>query len=171
MPKGSRYSHFPRRLTCGQAFSLVEVTIALGVFAFAIISLVGLLSVGLQTERLAHQDTAISNIVSYVLSDLRGSKYATITGDTTNVTKTNFTRWYQFDADGAFLLSGTTTASPAAQASSFYLCTAQGVQVLSPKRMAVTSTIQFPFTTPAVPVANRQKQIFVTSIAPYEVTK
>ncbi len=149
-------------------FTLVEVVIALGIFAFAIIALVGLLSTGLQTEKAARRDTAMGNIVSYVLSDLHGSKYSTVTGDTLAATKTSFFRWYEFDEDGVFLLSGTNGPAPAPSTNAMYLCTAAGQQVSSPMRMQVTGTIEFPLQAVS---ANREKQIFATSLTPYEATK
>lgn len=149
-------------------FTLVEVAIALGVFAFAIIALVGLLSAGLQTEKAAHRDTAMGNIVSYVLADLRGSKYAAVTGETLASPKSSFSRWYEFDADGAFLLSVTSGSAPEPLTNAMYLCTVEGQQVSSPKRMQVTATIEFPLQAAS---ANREKQIFATSLTPYEATK
>lgn len=43
-------------------FSLVEVTIALGVFAFAVLGLMGMLPIALQTHRDAKNDTVLSQI-------------------------------------------------------------------------------------------------------------
>ena len=43
-------------------FSLVEVTIALGVFAFAVLGLIGMLPIALQTHRDAKNDTVLSQI-------------------------------------------------------------------------------------------------------------
>lgn len=149
------------------AFTLVEVAIALGIFGFAIIALVGLLSVGLQTEKDAHRDTVMGNMVSYVLTDLRGTKYSVVTSQTLAASPPSFSRWYQFDADGAFVLSGT-TATPVTQTNAVFLCTAQGSQVASPKHMQVAATIEYPLVAPA---ANREKEIFVTTLTPYEAPK
>jgi uncharacterized protein (TIGR02598 family) len=55
------------------AFSLVEVTLALGIAAFCLIAVVGLVPVGVQTNRNATSQTAATNILSSVVSDLRGS--------------------------------------------------------------------------------------------------
>ena len=43
-------------------FSLVEVTIALGIFAFAVLGLMGMLPIALQTHRDAKLDTVLSQI-------------------------------------------------------------------------------------------------------------
>ena len=55
------------------AFSLVELTLALGVAAFCLIAVFGLVPVGVQTNRNATSQTAATNILSSVVSDLRAS--------------------------------------------------------------------------------------------------
>src|SRR6266516_223292 len=55
------------------AFSLVEVTLALGVAAFCLIAVFGLVPVGLQTNRNATSQTTATNILSSVVSDIRAS--------------------------------------------------------------------------------------------------
>ena len=55
------------------AFSLVEVTLALGIAAFCLIAVFGLVPVGVQTNRNATSQTAATNILSSVVSDLRAS--------------------------------------------------------------------------------------------------
>lgn len=58
-----------RQKTSG--FSLVEVTLALGVAAFCLITVVGLMPVGVQTNRNAISQTAATSIISSVLADIR----------------------------------------------------------------------------------------------------
>src|SRR5205809_7828188 len=55
------------------AFSLVEVTLALGVAAFCLIAVFGLVPVGVQTNRNATSQTFATNILSGVVSDIRAS--------------------------------------------------------------------------------------------------
>jgi uncharacterized protein (TIGR02598 family) len=55
------------------AFSLVEVTLALGVAAFCLIGVFGLVPVGVQTNRNATSQTAATNILASVVSDIRAS--------------------------------------------------------------------------------------------------
>jgi uncharacterized protein (TIGR02598 family) len=55
------------------AFSLVELTLAIGVAAFCLIAVFGLVPVGVQTNRNATSQTAATNILSNVVSDLRAS--------------------------------------------------------------------------------------------------
>jgi uncharacterized protein (TIGR02598 family) len=53
------------------AFSLVEVTLALGIAAFCLIAIFGLMPVGVQTNRNATSQTAATNIIAAVVADLR----------------------------------------------------------------------------------------------------
>lgn len=55
------------------AFSLVELTLALGVAAFCLIAVFGLMPVGLQTNRNATSQTTATNIIALVVADLRAN--------------------------------------------------------------------------------------------------
>ena len=55
------------------AFSLIEVTLALGIAAFCLIAGFGLLPIGVQTNRNATSQTAATNILAAVISDLRAT--------------------------------------------------------------------------------------------------
>ena len=59
------------------AFSLVEVTLALGIAAFCLIAVFGLVPVGVQTNRNATSQTTATNILSGVVSDIRASPKGT----------------------------------------------------------------------------------------------
>lgn len=63
-----------------RGFSLVEVTIAMGVVGFAFISLVALLPVGLQTFRRAIDTSVRSQIVQHVFNDALQTDFTTLTG-------------------------------------------------------------------------------------------
>ena len=56
-----------------RAFSLVEVTLALGVAAVALIAIFGLLVTGTQTNHTAVAQTAASDILTAVAADLRAT--------------------------------------------------------------------------------------------------
>jgi uncharacterized protein (TIGR02598 family) len=58
------------------AFSLIEVTLALGVAAFCLLAVFGLMPVGVQTNRNATSQTAATNIIAAVVSDLRATPSA-----------------------------------------------------------------------------------------------
>src|SRR6266513_1219016 len=53
------------------AFSLVEVTLALGVAAFCLIAVLGLLPTSLRTQQASIQQTTANQIISIIFSDLR----------------------------------------------------------------------------------------------------
>ena len=59
------------------AFSLVELTLAIGVAAFALIAVFGLMPVGVQTNRNATSQTAASNIIASVIADMRATTSST----------------------------------------------------------------------------------------------
>jgi len=66
-------------LRCVAAFSLVEVTLALGVAAFCLIALFGLIPVGVQTNRSATSQTAATSIIAAIVADLRATPTTTTT--------------------------------------------------------------------------------------------
>jgi uncharacterized protein (TIGR02598 family) len=53
------------------AFSLVEVTLALGVAAFALLAILGMLPASLKTQQASIQQTTANSIISQIFSDLR----------------------------------------------------------------------------------------------------
>ncbi|PYI58832.1 MAG: Verru/Chthon cassette protein B, partial [Verrucomicrobia bacterium] len=62
-----------RRLRSAAAFSLVELTLALGIAAFCLIALFGLVPIGIQTNRNATSQTSATNIMAAVVADLRAT--------------------------------------------------------------------------------------------------
>jgi len=90
-----------RRVHPSPGFSLVEITLALGVASFCLIALFSLLSVGIQTNQSATSQTASTNILSAVFADMRATPKTTITsaqfGITFGTARTLF-----FDSEGAF---------------------------------------------------------------------
>jgi type II secretory pathway pseudopilin PulG len=61
------------------AFSLVELTLTLGIAAFCLIAVLGLMPVGVQTNRNATSQTAAANITAAVIADVRATPKATTT--------------------------------------------------------------------------------------------
>ena len=68
------------------AFSLIEVTLALGVAAFCLIAVFGLMPVGVQTNRNATSQTAATNIIAAVVADLRATPIANSTSSQFGIT-------------------------------------------------------------------------------------
>jgi hypothetical protein len=60
-----------RPLAKAAGFSLVEVTLALGVATFCLLVLLGLLPTGLKTQQTSIQQTTANQIISTISSDLR----------------------------------------------------------------------------------------------------
>jgi len=59
------------------AFSLVEVTLALGIAAFCLISVFGLIPIAVQTNRNATSQTAATNVIASVIADMRATTAST----------------------------------------------------------------------------------------------
>src|SRR6476661_1345695 len=62
-----------RKLSAAPAFSLIEVTLAIGIAAFCLIAVMGIIPVGVQTNRNATSQTAATNVMAAVISDLRAT--------------------------------------------------------------------------------------------------
>ena len=52
------------------AFSLVEVILAMGVVSFSVLSMLGLLTIGLKSDSASSSETAVTNILSSLVSDV-----------------------------------------------------------------------------------------------------
>ena len=84
------------------AFSLVEVTLAIGIAAFCLIAAFGLIPVGVQTNRNATSQTATTNIIASLIADMRATTASTSPqyGITFGTSKTLY-----FDGVGQFTTS------------------------------------------------------------------
>jgi Tfp pilus assembly protein PilV len=54
-------------------FTLAEIAVALGIFSFALVSMMGMLSVGLKNSRKATVQTSASNLLSGIVADIHAS--------------------------------------------------------------------------------------------------
>jgi uncharacterized protein (TIGR02598 family) len=99
-----------RKPLAATAFSLVEVTLALGVAAFCLIAVFGLMPVGMQTNRNATSQTAATNIMAAVVADLRATPTFNTTSTQFGITfGTNPPPLY-FDGSGQFTTSFSTNS-------------------------------------------------------------
>jgi len=81
------------------AFSLIELTLALGIAAFCLITVFGLMPIAVQTNRNATSQTRATNIMAAVVADLRATpKAATKSTQFGIAFGTNATRY--FDGEG-----------------------------------------------------------------------
>jgi len=68
---------FPFSVFSESGFSLVEVTLALGVAGFCMLAIVGLLPVGLSANRNSIGQSAAANLARGIVADLRAAKNTT----------------------------------------------------------------------------------------------
>ena len=68
-----------------RGFGLVEIAIALGIVSFALLSLIGLMVVGLNASKAAREDTVVASLSRNVLANLKTLSYPQLaTLSTTN---------------------------------------------------------------------------------------
>jgi Tfp pilus assembly protein PilV len=93
------------------AFSLIELTLALGIAAFCLISVFGLVPVAVLTNRNATSQTGATNMVAAVVSDLRAAPKANSWSYQFAITfGTNATRY--FDSQGQCSCDGAGVQKP-----------------------------------------------------------
>lgn len=100
------------------AFSLVEVVIAIGIFAFVAISLLGLLTLSAESSRRADTQAASATIVTTVMGKLSSQNFAT------NVTGLPFTNYFtvtgaETNASAAIYRCSVTDISPSDPSTNF----------------------------------------------------
>jgi uncharacterized protein (TIGR02598 family) len=86
-------------------FSLVELTLALGVAALCLIAAFGLMPVGVQTNRNATSQTRATNIAAAVAADLRGTPRANNTSSQFGITFGTCKKLY-FNSEAQVVASG-----------------------------------------------------------------
>ena len=59
-------------------FTLVEIALAMAIFSFALVSMLGLLSVGLKNSRKASIQIAAANILSTIAADIQGAQISNV---------------------------------------------------------------------------------------------
>ena len=85
------------------AFSMVELTLALGVAGFCFLAVLGLLPVGVQTNQRAISQTAATGIFSNVVADMRATPKASLTSTQYGVALSAGTpTTLYFDSQGSF---------------------------------------------------------------------
>lgn len=131
-----------------RAFSLVELAIAVGLASFALIALLGLMTVGFQAGGSAKVETVISAMAPCVISKLQGQPYGALANGT-----------FYFDAQGNEVPS---------QAEAAYRCITSVSPVTSVSGVqsnltSVVLTFEWPVT-----AATPQKATLQASVARYE---
>ena len=100
-----------RRIHFGAGFSLVEVTLALGVAAFCLLALFGLLPLGLQANQNSISQTAAASVLSSVIADLRATPRTSLTSSQYGITFGTAKSIY-FDREGRAVTPTDPDATP-----------------------------------------------------------
>ena len=95
------------------AFSLIEVTLALGLCSFAIVGVFGLLAVSMNSTRSSASDTTLAAMVGEVQADLRGRAFPDVENGLSAASLV-----YYFNGDG--------TRLPSRDATTVYECRIRG---------------------------------------------
>ena len=99
-----------RKRSTAAAFSLVEVTLAIGIAAFCLIAVIGIIPVGVQTNRNATSQTVATNIMASVVTDLRSTSKTKTTSSQFGISYTTSPQTRYFDASGTPTISLTTSS-------------------------------------------------------------
>jgi len=89
------------------AFSLVEVTMALGIAAFCLLAIFGLLPVGMKSHQNAIEQTAVAGIATGIMADLRTTPATNSTSPNYNIAIPTNTKLYLREDGSATSASGT----------------------------------------------------------------
>jgi uncharacterized protein (TIGR02598 family) len=100
-----------RRIRSPAGFSLVEVTLALGIAAFCLITVFGLLPLGVKTNQSSISQTAATAILSSVTADLRATPGTSLISRQYEIT-IGTSKVLYFDGEGRAVPPGDPNASP-----------------------------------------------------------
>lgn len=149
-----------------RGFTLIEVVMALGIFAFAIIALFGLMSVGLRNSRESGEDLALGLMTQTVVTALHSEGFASVQQNPMYASATSPALY--FDLDGKLIVDASGHPVTTVPADGAYAC---AVQRSSPTNLNTDKTmlLRLEFSWPlSAPVANRQKKAILTSLAQYD---
>jgi len=141
----------PRFRSTGRevAFSLIEITLALGITSFTLISLLGLMAVATNAEKEARIDTTLGMIVTQSLSRFTdGGLYSELSSGM---------EYYKYDGTLA-----TKTADYYFECQIFVDAPSLGTPELLLKAKQITFKINWPYAAPSP-----NQQIFTTTLAEY----
>jgi uncharacterized protein (TIGR02598 family) len=99
------------KLRSWSAFSLIELTLAIGVAAFCLLTVMGLIPIAVVTNRNATSQTRATNIVAAVMADLRATPKATSTSSQLAITfGTAKTLYFNSEGEASCDLAGSQKA-------------------------------------------------------------
>ncbi|XHR27098.1 MAG: Verru_Chthon cassette protein B [Chthoniobacteraceae bacterium] len=119
------------------AFSMVEIVVALGVASFTMVSMLGMLPIGLSNSRSSTAQTGAMNLITAIAADLKATasgaaatpRFAIVTNATSGQT-------YYFNEEG--------TVSTSLQSDSRYKASVQAVWMPSTSETVQRVTISWP---------------------------
>lgn len=120
-------------------FSLVEVVIALGVVAFCLIPMLGLLTVAYNQDRTSNQETGEALVIQSMDAICKGMKYDALTAQLSTGTVQ-----YYFDAGGRYYGTTSTTAA-------YYRCTIKNNPAVTADLNHCGATLSIQYPAPAYP--------------------
>jgi len=140
------------------AFSLVEVVIAIGIFSFSIVAIIGLMAASLNSDKGAASDTTLSRITETTVSFIRSQGWSIVHTNTAYAEgETNSDLF--FDSSGQLAMTSAGVPQSSGQPDSVYSCTVT--------RKAATSTnldyINLEFRWPVAAPINRQETRMVNA--------
>jgi len=150
------------------AFSLVEVVIALGVVSFVLLSMLGLLSTGLQSHRESAEDTNLAFCAETAISLLRSGGFSRAASETA-YQETNATPDFYFDAAGQVQVDSDGKPVKFQNPESHYACTVTRATPTLDQPTANLLYLRLKFSWPlAAPSTARQQRVVITSLAKYD---
>ena len=162
---------FPLNLLLSRGFSLIEIVLALGIIAFALVGIMGLFPVALKSAQESQRETRATHIAQQIFSDLRvltGTNRTLLRGPSSdsNALVPNFSLAVNnnaaiiaFDNAGAALTDSVTTFSNSYAAAVFLAQVTVDTNTGVPNLSRVQTTIETPA---AAASTNRSRYTFVT---------
>jgi len=146
------------------AFSLVEVAIAMGLFSFAIVSVIGLFAVSLNSDKGAADETVLARMAENSTSLLK-TRGIEIVRANPAFGSNNVTPNFFFDVNGRAALATNGLPLTNAQADSIYSCVIRRKSTVEANRDVVLIEFRWPVT---APFNRQQSRQFQTSLVKYE---
>jgi len=148
------------------AFSLVEVVLAIGLFSFALLALVGLLTVGLKGSRESGDDTILSLCTETTQALVRAEGFSQVLTNALYAPG-NTTPDFFFDSGGILLTDSAGAPLRTQNTNALYGClvTRPVLSQATPNLLVYQLKFVWPL---AAPAANRQQRVVPASLANYE---
>ena len=146
-----------KQLLKKEAFSLIEVALAIGIVAFSMVLILGLLPVGLRSVQDSTAQLGIATITQQLRADVGQAAFSTITSDLSGQTKFYTQDGLLTNQVSAYFSVGFSVLNPSGtSAASGYLPGASATMGQSAQLVQVT--IRYPN---AAPASSQKKNVFV----------